>query len=137
MKSSERFEITNITDGIFQTDGLPFCSIKEHVLGEDYSLSLAFVDEETSEKLNNEYRSKAYPTNILSFPLDELSGEICICLPKAEQEAQGYNMKIEDYVLFLFVHGVFHLKGMDHGDEMDQREREIRELFNIPQPQTQ
>ena len=42
-------------------------TIKKDILGKDYSLSVAYISEKKSQELNNHYRQKDKPTNILSF----------------------------------------------------------------------
>jgi len=110
---------------------LPFSRIKEHVLGPDYELSLVFVDSKKIQELNRQYRDKDKPTDVLSFPLTENSGEIFICLSVAKEKAKDFSRKPNDHVGFLFIHGLLHLKGLDHGSRMDQEERTISSVFGI------
>lgn len=131
MKNRETFTITDETNGNFSYEELPFNRIKEDVLSEEYNLSLVFIGEKQSQKLNKEYRKKDYPTNILSFPLDEGSGEIFICIPKAEEEARSYGRDTAHFILYLFIHGLFHLKGFEHGKEMEKEEKQIREKYEV------
>ncbi|MFM2357365.1 MAG: hypothetical protein RJA61_102 [Candidatus Parcubacteria bacterium] len=122
-------EITNKTKG--KLPSLPFVDIKNEVLGADYELSLVFVGDTTSKKLNFSYRGKNKPTNVLSFPLDEHSGEIFINPKKALEEAKEWDKTFEDFIGLLYVHGLYHLKGHDHSDEMDRLEEETRKKFNL------
>lgn len=110
---------------------VPFCSIKNTVLGKDYELSLVFVGHTRSRHLNREYRNKNKPTNILSFPLSNTEGEIFIDLAKAQEEAPLFDRSHTNFVAFLFIHGLFHLKGYDHGSTMENKEKAIRKQFNI------
>ncbi len=125
----DAFEILNKTKG--KLPSLPFRDIKNFALGEDYELSLVFLDEKEMHELNLKTRQKDKPTNILSFPLDESSGEIFICLSYSEKEAHLFERTYENYIAFLFVHGLVHLTGLDHGEEMEQKEVKIREKFKI------
>jgi probable rRNA maturation factor len=111
--------------------GLPFSRMKEHVLGPEYELSLVFVGPKKMQELNKQYRGKDYATDILSFPLTETSGEIFICLSIAKEKAKDFSRKASDHVGFLFIHGLLHLKGLDHGSRMDQEERSISSVFGI------
>ena len=97
--------------------------IKEAVLGKKYDLSLVFVGEDRAQSLNKKYRKKTYIPNVLSFPLDETSGEMYICPKVAEREAVKFNMTPRKYVAYLFIHGLLHLKGYGHGDTMERKER--------------
>jgi ssRNA-specific RNase YbeY (16S rRNA maturation enzyme) len=87
--------------------------VAEHILGPSYELSLVFCGNALSRKLNASYRGKDYPTNVLSFPLSKSSGEIFINLSKLGPFS----------VPALFIHGCFHLKGMEHGRTMEKAEK--------------
>lgn len=108
-----------------------YLAIKNHVLGEKFELSLVFVGDKLSKSLNNKYRGKNKPTDILSFPLSSQSGEIFINLKRVTVEARKFNRSFENFVLFLFVHGLLHLKGMDHGSKMENAEKKVRTKFKI------
>ncbi len=110
---------------------LPYRQLFEAVLSSGYELSLVFVGEAKIKSLNQCYRKKNKPTNILSFPLSDDQGEIFICLPLAKKEASKVNFKISDYVGHLFIHGLLHLKGFRHGSTMDKEERRLAALFNL------
>jgi len=106
-------------------------AIKDKALGSDYELSLVFVGNAESRKLNREHRKKDKPTNILSFPLDEMTGEIFIDLKKSAEEAPDFERDFPNFLIFLFIHGCLHLKGFDHGSTMEGKEKSLRALFDI------
>lgn len=108
---------------------LPFRQMKEKVLGRSYELSLVFVGPNRIRTLNRIYRRKNKATDILSFPLAKTSGEIFICLNQAKSQAKKIPRKINDYVAFLFIHGLLHLKGLDHGSRMEREEKAIFQYF--------
>ncbi len=108
---------------------LPFSQVKNDILGKDYELSLVFPTLEVSKILHTEWKGKSDPVNVLSFPLDENEGEIFITLAKARIEAKEFGMSYREYLLFLFIHGCLHLKGMDHGAIMEERERYYLEKY--------
>ena len=110
---------------------MPFFALKEKVLGKDYELSVALVGNTTSKKLNLAYRGKDMPTNVLSFELSPNEGEIVLDLAKIKTETKKFNRSFENLVAFLFIHGLFHLKGMDHGVTMESKEASIRKQFSI------
>ncbi len=126
---SENFSITNKTKSTLPR--VPFDNIKKAALGEEYSLSLVFIGDKKSKELNFSYRNKNKPTNVLSFPLDKKSGEIFITLSVAKKEAKSFERKFENFVAFLFIHGLMHLKGMDHGSTMEKAEKKLRLKFGI------
>lgn len=123
------FSIKNMTKG--KLPSLPFLDIKNEVLGESYELSLVFGGNTLSQELNSKYRGKDRPTNVLSFPLSENSGEIFIDTKKARSEAAEFDTNFQNHVGRLFIHGLFHLKGMDHGSKMDKEEERIRKIFGL------
>lgn len=110
---------------------LPFLKIKEAVLGKEYDLSLVFIGSIKSKTLNKKYRKKDKPANILSFPISENIGEIFIDTNEALKTSKNFNRKYKNFVAFLFIHGLFHLKGFEHGSKMESEEKKIRKKFNI------
>ena len=108
---------------------LPFVDVKEAILGKHYELSLVFLDQETSTTLHRDFKGKNDPVNVLSFPLEDQEGEILITLSKARNEAKHYGRSYLDHLLFLFIHGCLHLKGMHHGAKMEKYERLFYERF--------
>lgn len=100
-------------------------------LGVAYELSLVFCTKRTMRKLNRETRNKDYATNVLSFPLSETSGEMFICLPVCRKQHKDFDRSFKNFVAFLYVHGLVHLKGHDHGATMDKQEASLRKQFNI------
>lgn len=123
--------VFSITSTIKKYPNHPYEEMKKKVLGVKYELSLAFVGKERAAKLNHEYRQKNYTPNVLSFPLTDTAGEIVICPQVAKSEATKYNLSVDGYVAFLFIHGLLHLKGFDHSDTMDKQEQKYLKLFNI------
>ncbi len=125
----DTFSITNKTKG--RLPSLPFVQMKDKVLGKKYSLSLVFVGKMTSKKLNFKYRQINKPTDILSFSISAKEGEIFINPDKAKIKAKQFGRKYDNYLAFLFIHGLYHLKGLDHGDKMEKAEAKTRRVFNI------
>lgn len=110
---------------------VPFAKIKDIALGKSYSLSLVFIGERKSKNLNYKYRGKNKSTNILSFPLDKNNGEIFITTALVKRQTKHFERKFDNLMTFLFIHGLMHLKGYDHGDTMERAEKKLREKFNI------
>ncbi|MEI7480391.1 MAG: rRNA maturation RNase YbeY [bacterium] len=121
--------VQNQTKG--KLPSLSFDIYKSAVLGSKYELSVNFVSEAQIHKLNNVYRGFDKPTDILSFPLDKNSGEIFICLKKLAEKAPLFERSKENYLAYLYIHGLVHLKGYDHGEEMEKLETKFRKKFNI------
>ena len=80
-------------------------------------VSVALVDAETMRDLNVRFRSKNEPTDVLSFEVDglygEIAGEVVVCPVCVSPE-----MGVEELV----VHGALHLSGMDHGEDFEGSE---------------
>ncbi len=102
---------------------LPYEMIAKGILGNAYTLTLLFVGETRARKLNQKYRNASYIPNVLSFPLDAKTGEIYITPCIAKKEAPKHHMSYEKYIGFLFIHGILHLKGYDHGSTMERLEK--------------
>ena len=103
--------------------------IKNDILGETYSLSVAFVPEKKSREINKKYRKKDKPTNVLSFSLDKNSGEIILCKKVIQKEAKDFDKTYAEFLLFLVIHGMLHLKGIDHGKKMEMLERKYEKKY--------
>ena len=105
--------------------------IKKAVLGSKYELSLVFITSEKIKKLNKKYRNINKPTDILSFPLSKTSGEIFICKSEAKKEMVKFDRAYDNFITFLFIHGLVHLKGYDHGPIMEKMEAKFHKKFKI------
>ncbi len=112
-------------------DKKEFNKIKEAVLGKKYDLSFSFIEAEEIKRLNLTYRNKNKATDILSFPLSDTEGEIFICMEEAEKEAPKFERPIENFIKFLFIHGLVHLKGYDHSSTMESIEEGFRKKFGV------
>lgn len=125
---SETFSITKT----IRTDvpSLPFEKVKDYVLGKKFDLSLVFIGSHLSRRLNKEYRKVDTEATILTFPLSEGEGEICINPYKSKTAAKIRGMNLDTYILFLFIHGLLHLKGMQHSDTMEREEERILKKFS-------
>jgi rRNA maturation RNase YbeY len=132
MSDVDTLALTNTTRS--PTPRVAFAEIKRAILGRSYDLSVAFVGTTRSQQLNTRYKQKAKPATVLSFPLDDNAGEIVICLPYAKQKAPSFGIPYRDLVGFLFIHGLLHLKGMDHGSTMEKRERALCRRFSLACP---
>lgn len=108
---------------------VPFLAIKEKVLGKTYELSISFVSEKVAKKLNVTHRGKNYIPNTLSFSLSKNSGEIVMCINAIKKEYKKFSMTYKDYLVFLLIHSMLHLKGMAHGSTMEKEEKKFLTFF--------
>ncbi len=70
-------------------------------------------------------------SNVLAFPLSLTSGEILICKTTARKQAKDFGMTPDTFVVYLFIHGLLHLKGYDHSATMENEERRIMIRFGL------
>lgn len=101
---------------------LPFSDIKQLVLGKRYSLSIHFATEEQAQKANKQYRNKDYIPNTLSFSYSKSSGEIILCEEAMKKQYKEFSLSYRDYVIYILIHSMLHLKGFEHGSTMEAKE---------------
>ena len=102
---------------------------------ENAEIVIRVVDEEESAALNGQYRGKAGPTNVLSFPFQappgmktEILGDLLICAPVVVREAEEQGKSLPAHWAHMVVHGVLHLQGYDHIDEQEAVIMETAEI---------
>jgi rRNA maturation RNase YbeY len=113
------------------TPGIPFSALAERVLGKEYALSLVLCGDHLARRINTETRKKTYSPNVLSFPLDTNDGEIILNVRKAMREAGEYGIPPRERIAYLFVHGLCHLGGMNHGRTMEDTEQRVMREFHL------
>jgi len=102
-------------------------------------VELILTDDNEIQELNRLHRQKDKPTDVLSFPLENIPGmplgSIVISIDTAKKGAEEFGHSIEDEIKLLFIHGLLHLLGYDHeidNGEMREKEKEVIEKFNLP-----
>jgi probable rRNA maturation factor len=113
----------------------------------DTDLAIVFVDEPAMEVLHVQWMDEPGPTDVLSFPMDELRpgaegqltpagllGDIVVCPKVAAAQAEVAGHPAINEILLLTTHGVLHLLGFDHAEPEEEKEmfglqREILEAF--------
>jgi probable rRNA maturation factor len=123
----ERISIINKTRS--KLPSLPLFDIKGEILGKNYSLSIVFIGEKRMKNLNSQYRKKNKSTNILSFPLDKNTGEIFICPQVVKTQLKKFDRNFREMIGFLLIHGMLHLKGMEHSDKMERAEQKYDKKY--------
>ncbi|MFA5095250.1 MAG: rRNA maturation RNase YbeY [Candidatus Paceibacterota bacterium] len=108
---------------------MEFEKIKQDILGKEYSLSVAFVSEKKSREINKKYRNIDKPTNVLSFALDKNEGEIILCKSTIRKELKKFGRTFEQLVGYLVIHGMLHLKGMEHSSRMERAENKYDQKY--------
>ena len=105
--------------------------------GLDASITVRVVDEHEGRELNYAYRGKEYATNVLSFAFNEgepmpgmddvIMGDLVLCAPIVAREAKEQGKALDAHWAHLVVHGVLHLQGYDHADEVEAEAMESLE----------
>ncbi len=131
-------EITN-ESGI-TTDETVLLRLMEHNFSElhvspDADVAILLVDEGAMEALHVQWMDEPGPTDVLSFPMDELRpgteeqptppgllGDIVLCPQVAEGQAQTAGHSTLDELILLTTHGLLHLLGFDHAEPEEERE---------------
>ncbi len=105
-----------------------------HPSGE-VELTIRIVEPQESARLNQEYRHKSGPTNVLSFPFESppglslpLLGDLVICASLVEQQAADQQKPLEAHWAHLVIHGTLHLLGYDHLEPRQEAQMERLEI---------
>ncbi len=98
-------------------------------------VGIIFVDEEPMTELHVKWMDEPGPTDVLSFPMDELRpgsdlvpspegvlGDIVICPQVAAKQAEIAGHETIDEILLLATHGMLHLVGFDHAEPEEEKE---------------
>ncbi|WP_276881301.1 rRNA maturation RNase YbeY [Anaerococcus tetradius] len=110
--------------------------LKTEGLGDNYEVSITFVDREEIQRLNKEFRNIDRQTDVLSFPLDDdmnlpgediMLGDIVICMDVAKDQAREFGHSLRREIMYLTCHSTLHLLGYDHMEEDDKRKMRARE----------
>jgi len=144
-------------------DGVPEATSIEqwvkHVLSHQLNtanfpeINIQVVDEVLISELNETYRHKSGPTNVLSFPFEAppglpeeeaeaLLGDIVICAQVVSREAEQQDKTLQAHWAHMVVHGVLHLLGYDHledqeADAMESLEVQLLNELAFPNPYQQ
>lgn len=101
----------------------------------DAELAIVLVDEAAMEQLHVQWMDEPGPTDVLSFPMDELRpgtedalspagllGDIVLCPQVAIAQAEEVGHSTLDELLLLTTHGILHLLGFDHAEPEEEKE---------------
>jgi probable rRNA maturation factor len=131
-------DVLNETE--FGLDELELVALARYVLGEmkvhpQADLCLRLVDEAAMETLHVQWMDLPGPTDVMSFPMDELRpgsdgddleegvlGDIVLCPSVAQKQAEDAGHATEEELLLLTTHGILHLLGYDHAEPEEERE---------------
>lgn len=131
-------EISNESD--LKVDELLFRDLADFVLRSmhvhpDSEMSLMFIEPEAMERLNEQWMGETGPTDVLSFPMDELRpgrpdartpagllGDVVVCPSVARVQAAAAGHTLSDELQLLVTHGMLHLLGFDHANPAEEAE---------------
>lgn len=131
-------EVNNESDATIEE--VEFAELGAFVLAEmniaaGAELAILFVGERAMEDLHIKWMDEPGPTDVLSFPMDELRpgtpeeptpagllGDVVICPSVAEVQARAAGHSAEEEMLLLATHGILHLLGYDHAEPGEERE---------------
>ena len=108
-----------------------YAAVKNDVLGKTYDLSLTFIGPVRMRRLNRTHRDTDTATDILSFTINDTTGEIFICPAIAQKKAPAFGYTTHTYMAYLFIHGCLHLKGMRHGRTMEHEEARLLAAYGV------
>ncbi|MGN0128218.1 rRNA maturation RNase YbeY [Glutamicibacter soli] len=135
-------EVNNETE--FDVDLADVNKLAQSVMSAMYlhpetEVSIVFLDEDAMSALHVQWMDLEGPTDVMSFPMDELRpgrehapseagilGDIVICPSVAQAQAEAGGHSTHDEILLLATHGLLHLMGFDH---MEPEEKE--EMFSL------
>ncbi len=93
-------------------------------------VTLVISGDEEIHALNRQFLGNDAPTDVLSFPADEVDpesgqpylGDVIISYPRAAEQARQGGHSVQDEIRLLAIHGMLHLLGYDHADD-EQRQQ--------------
>ncbi len=131
-------EVLNETDMVLDEMELVACSryvLEAMNVHPGADLCLKLVDEAAMEVLHVQWMDLPGPTDVMSFPMDELRpgrdgqepeegvlGDIVLCPTVAARQAAEAGHATEEELLLLTTHGILHLLGYDHAEPEEERE---------------
>ncbi len=131
-------DVHNETDVEVDLDELHECALwvmQEMRVHPDADLTITVIDEAAMEVLHVKWMDLPGPTDVMSFPMDELRpgrdgeepdegilGDLVLCPTVAAKQAAEAGHTTEEELLLLTVHGILHLLGFDHAEPQERRE---------------
>jgi probable rRNA maturation factor len=104
--------------------GFDAATVVENVLASEGAygtvVNIVFVDNAFIRKINLEYRSKNYATDVISFGTGR-GGDVFISIEKAAEQASAYGATFDEEAKRLIIHGTLHVLGYDHINAADRK----------------
>ena len=111
--------------------------------GDEQGVAVLLTTDDAVAELNQRFRHKAGPTNVLSFPAsanpENHLGDVCLAYGVCAREAAEQGKTLEHHLMHLVAHGVLHLLGYDHetdgeAEAMEALERSILASLGVSDP---
>ncbi|MGQ0509739.1 MAG: rRNA maturation RNase YbeY [Betaproteobacteria bacterium] len=107
--------------------------------GAGMQATLRVVGAAEGRRLNRAFRNRDYATNVLSFHYGRNRGDIVLCHPVIAREARTQGKPLLAHYAHMVVHGLLHLRGLDHArraeaERMERREIRILRTLGYPDP---
>jgi len=116
-----------------------FAAKAQRAVGVRGAVDVLLANDAELKRLNGEFRGKKKATDVLSFPAEDaagkVAGDIAISLETAARQAEEQGHSLQSEVKILLLHGLLHLKGMDHESddgEMAAAEAKLRARLKLP-----
>lgn len=131
--------INSCNEDIKEKTILRFCQDVLKKIGiVNWELSVIFCSSAEIRKLNNDYRKKDYPTDVLSFSQDGFleknndhiyyAGDIAVCYEEVHKNSRNFNVTVNEELKRVIIHGILHLSGCIHKtNDADEEMMKIQE----------
>ena len=145
MRHSEAWENSSVSDeSIVRAAQAAFAEVRPEI-SQACEVVVVLTDDAEMQDLNRTWRRKDKPTNVLSFPANEVPGDtaalgdIVIAYETVRAEAIETHIPLSNHVSHLVVHGILHVLGFDHleeqqAEEMEDLERKVLAGLGIADP---
>lgn len=143
VEPNEKYEeiISKVLNKCFEEENLPQNKL---------SVSITLTDLKNIRNLNCKHRNIDKETDVLSFPMfekeeidkkvakndfqiEDILGDMVICIPKVEEQAEEYGHSFERELNYMVVHSFYHLMGYDHMEEEPKKEMRQKEEYILKQ----
>ena len=143
VEPNEKYEeiISKVLNKCFEEENLPQNKL---------SVSITLTDLKNIRNLNCKHRNIDKETDVLSFPMfekeeidkkvakndfqiEDILGDMVICIPKGEEQAEEYGHSFERELSYMVVHSFYHLMGYDHMEEEPKKEMRQKEEYILKQ----
>lgn len=143
VEPNEKYEeiISKVLNKCFEEENLPQNKL---------NVSITLTDLKNIRNLNCKHRNIDKETDVLSFPMfekeeidkkvakndfqiEDILGDMVICIPKVEEQAEEYGHSFERELSYMVVHSFYHLMGYDHMEEEPKKEMRQKEEYILKQ----